>query len=453
MSVVLDELRFDIPTAVKPTVSRRVSPTLLLVGCAFVVRLLLMIAQHGLHWQDMPIRDDSSLFNEATNIAASIANGYGFTSPMVGVLDGAGYTGPSSWVGPVYPYLCAAVFKIFGLFSQPSFVVIIMVQCLFSALVCVPIIRIGERTVGRKAGIVAASLWAFFPWYGKWAVTWIWEIDLSALLFAWLFWFALRLGETSLKEEDDPHVKLWLAFGATWGLALLVNPALMTLLPISAIWIIHQRRQHSRPWLHHSLLAALACVIVVSPWLVRNRLVFGEWTFIRSNFGFEFALGNYPGANGRGWLGLHPMGNKAEFDAYSRGELAYVKAKSQLAWKFVREHPREFVDLTLHRIPWFWDGSAMRFNYKARWFWMPWSFLITSILLFPTLYIAWKRRVHGWQLFLGAVLLYPIPYYLTYSQVRYRHVLEPLMLLLLAYAAVETIRYMQSRRHLASTSA
>jgi hypothetical protein len=34
----------------------------------------------------------------------------------------------------------------------------------------------------------------------------------------------------------------------------------------------------------------------------------------------------------------------------------------------------------------------------------------------------------------ASLLLYPLPYYLTYNQVRYRHVLEPLMLLLLCFA-------------------
>ena len=47
-------------------------------------------------------------------------------------------------------------------------------------------------------------------------------------------------------------------------------------------------------------------------------------------------------------------------------------------------------------------------------------------------------------MFFGALLLYPLPYYLTYSQVRYRHVLEPIILLLIAYAGVEVFSKLQS---------
>ena len=33
-------------------------------------------------------------------------------------------------------------------------------------------------------------------------------------------------------------------------------------------------------------------------------------------------------------------------------------------------------------------------------------------------------------------MLYPLPYYLTFSQVRYRHAIEPVILLLIANAGV-----------------
>ena len=47
------------------------------------------------------------------------------------------------------------------------------------------------------------------------------------------------------------------------------------------------------------------------------------------------------------------------------------------------------------------------------------------------------RRIRGWPIFLGAIALYPIPYYLTYSAVRFRHALEPLLLILIVYFGSE----------------
>ena len=53
--------------------------------------------------------------------------------------------------------------------------------------------------------------------------------------------------------------------------------------------------------------------------------------------------------------------------------------------------------------------------------------------------VAHRRRLRAWPLVFASLLLYPLPYYLTYSQVRYRHVLEPLMLLLLCFAVAKRL--------------
>jgi len=40
----------------------------------------------------------------------------------------------------------------------------------------------------------------------------------------------------------------------------------------------------------------LGVLVVILPWTVRNRLQFGGWFFIRSNFGIELAQANHDGA-------------------------------------------------------------------------------------------------------------------------------------------------------------
>ena len=75
---------------------------------------------------------------------------------------------------------------------------------------------------------------------------------------------------------------------------------------------------------------------------------------------------------------------------------------------------------------------------------MPSSFAVVSFLLPPALLVAHRRNLHAWQMFFGAFLLYPLAYYLTFSQVLYRHVLEPILLLLMAYAGVEALSKLTS---------
>jgi hypothetical protein len=139
-------------------------------------------------------------------------------------------------------------------------------------------------------------------------------------------------------------------------------------------------------------------------------------------------------------VGRHPTTSALEFQRYQQlGEVGYNRWKAQQAWGFIREDPGEFVSLTAKRVLYFWDGSAMKFRPPTGWYWMPWSFLPLSLMAVPALGMALRRQIYAWQLFWGAFLLYPAPYYLVFSLVRYRHVLEPLLLLLLAYAVMEIL--------------
>jgi 4-amino-4-deoxy-L-arabinose transferase-like glycosyltransferase len=394
-----------------------------LLSLAFVVRLAFLFLLKTYQFDRI---DDSCISGETTNIAMSITGGHGFHSPFNGV-----DTGPTSWIAPAYPYFVAFVFRFFGVLSKTSIIIILVVQSVFSALTIIPILGIAERTVGRRAGLWAAWMWCLFPWFSKWSVTWVWDISLSALLGSLLLWFALALPEL-------PSRKSWIGFGALWGFALLVNPALSTFLAVSLAWCGFELYRRDKSWLAPIVFAVLACAVVISPWLIRNRVVFGEWVFLRGNFGYEFALGNYHASLGRGWGGPHPSGNQKEFKKYwQMGEVAYIRSKQEQAIQFVKNSPREFWELTARRVGYFWDGSAMNYSSSIRWYWVPSSFWVVSFLLLPALFVTHRNQLHAWQMFLGILLLYPLPYYLTYSQVRYRHALEPIILLLICYAGVE----------------
>jgi hypothetical protein len=421
-----------------------------MVLIAFAVRVSFLLLLRTYRFE----RADDYGVGEINNIAASIAKGLGFSSPFSNE-----YTGPTSWVAPVYPYFVALVFRFLGIMTHASIIFIFTVQSLFSALTVIPILGIAQRTVGRRAGMWAAWTWILFPWFSKWAVTWLWEVSLSALLFSLLFWYALSLPDAlsgtsgsglyrvraplGARQKFEPSK--YIVFGALWGFALLVNPSLGTLLPVSLVWCCYNLHLRKKDWLRPALTSLLVCVIVISPWLVRNRIVFGHWVFLRSNFGAEFALGNYSASFGRGWGGKHPSGNLKEYADYKQmGEVAYVQSKQKLGMQFVRESPGEFITLSAKRVIYFWDGSAIGYRVPLPWYWVPSSFAVISFLLLPALLVAHRKKLPTWQMFFGALLLYPLPYYLTYSQVRYRHVLEPIILLLIAYAGVEVFSKLQS---------
>src|SRR5580704_12899518 len=70
---------------------------------------------------------------ETGRIARSIALGKGFSSPLN--VD----SGPTIWLTPIYPYILAGIFKLFGVYTYASYLIATTLNLLFAALTCYPI--------------------------------------------------------------------------------------------------------------------------------------------------------------------------------------------------------------------------------------------------------------------------------------------------------------------------
>src|ERR1700735_3367484 len=90
-----------------------------------------------------PARDHWRCGGEAGRIARSIVQGEGFSNPLFGK------TGPTAWLAPVYPYILAGIFKLLGVYSKASAIAALALDCLFSALTCIPIYFIASRHFGE----------------------------------------------------------------------------------------------------------------------------------------------------------------------------------------------------------------------------------------------------------------------------------------------------------------
>ena len=77
-------------------------------------------------------------------IARSIASGHGFGSPF------APTGAPSALLPPVYSYLLAGIFKIFGVETKASVLAALSLNSLFSALTCVPVFLLARQAFGDR---------------------------------------------------------------------------------------------------------------------------------------------------------------------------------------------------------------------------------------------------------------------------------------------------------------
>ena len=358
---------------------------------------------------------------EVSSIAAHLARGQGFRSPFLSD------TGPTAWIAPVYPLLVAAVFKVFGIYSNASALVILSLQCLMTAATGVGIYVLGKRTLGERAARWAAWLWTVSPFFFRWPASWIWDFAASALLLVTILIVTLDVAALGTRRH-------WLLLGALWGIAALTNPALLSIFPFTLGYAAFCAHRQRCAWLNNLAISIALFLALLFPWVVRNTVVFGRPVFLRSNFWFEFHLGNYHYSNGMGYLGFHPGANPRQLQKYIElGEQGYIDWAKKEAVAFVKQYPGEFIELTLHRVLWFWDGTPLR--YQAQEWWQPWKFWPLSAAAWLGLIFLLTRHPRGWPLYAVCLAVYPLPYYLTYPIAKYRHAIEPEMLLLCVYLA------------------
>lgn len=390
----------------------------LVVVIAFLLRLLVII---GAHQYRVRTTDANFGFGwEMGRIAYAIATGQGFSDPFT-----LSHTGPTAWEPPVYPYIIAGVFKISGIYTTLSAFLLLALNSLFSALTCIPVFYIARRIFGLKIARWSAWTWALFPYAMYWAVKWIWETSITQFLLATLLLITLQL------EERPSGYFRWILWGFLWGLAALTNPAVLSLLPFFGIWVAYRRGHRKLNWLIPSTLAALVFAATVSPWLVRNYKTFGQFVFIRSNFGAELRMGNGPNANGLWMSWLHPAHNQIELQKYQRmGELAYVIERKHEALDWIRSHPIEFVKISGLRFMYFWaylpsGGSILALKNCL--------YLFLSVFGWWGLALTLKHRKHAAWLLASLLLVYPAVYYFVFPHPRYAAPIHPIFFILVVY--------------------
>jgi hypothetical protein len=359
-------------------------------------------------------------------LAQSLACGRGLSSPF------GGSTGPTAFLAPGYPAVLGLVFRLFGGYTFAAGAVMMGLQTLFGVLTVAVIMHVACQIFGAPAANLAGTFWAVsLPLI--WLPAVLWETGLSTLLLIGMVALALR-------GVDKPAKGHWLIMGAYGGLAMLMNPSLMLALFAILGWTVHQTRPLWRcgPW-----VCLLTWLAVFAPWPLRNARVLHAFIPLRSNFGYEVWQGNHPGATSVFDSTIEPLHNKQEYSDYAAmGEAGYMRNKATLARTYIRGHPGEFIRLSAERVARFWTGAGFAVNSGV----VELHAITTSLLGLVGLAALLKRRRAVAVLFLLPLLLFPLPYYITHAEFRFRLVLDPLLTILSAYAVTRVGFYWRITR-------
>lgn len=223
-------------------------------------------------------------------IAQSIAGGHGFsfdaTHRWMFVDFRSAYSSdeyfPTAMAEPVYPTLMAISFKALGSYGQLA---ILVFQVIALLITCVVLYYLGRMLFNSWTGILAGSILAIFPAAQYEARGTLSNailaglmVSISACLIIWCL--------------EKVSVRRGIILGLVLGFTCLTLAPTLLFIPISALLVLSSARP-LRPVVWRTALSIfLTACVVVSPWTIRNLLVFDEFIPVRTGFGLNAHIFN-----------------------------------------------------------------------------------------------------------------------------------------------------------------
>lgn len=355
-------------------------------------------------------------------------------------------SGPTAHVGALPPVIPGLVFRVFGVDSVTTAVVLTIMSALVvvaTALVLSRVFaRLGTPAPVRGAAILLICLVPLHIELESRSLR-VYENGSAALALAVLLLAVVRLDQRKSIGARD-----MLGLSAFTALIVALSPT-VGFCAIALLGLLALRRL---AWSGRIGAGAMLAVVLVGtslPWALRNQALLGEMVWTRSNFGLEFALGTHPAAvdpvdPAATYLArlaeIHPHGSDAPYRAMraAGGELPYAHRLGDETSHWVAAHPVQAATIWLRHLrefffppPWLWHHTALP---DAT---MPVRIMVVDViaaLALVGLFGALARRQWLFLYLIPPVLLLPLPYLLTQPLVRYRYVIASLLIFLAADA-------------------
>jgi 4-amino-4-deoxy-L-arabinose transferase-like glycosyltransferase len=328
---------------------------------------------------------------------------------------------------PVYPLIVAFFFHLFGIHTAQSIFAIHAFDCLINALACIPVFLLARRSFRPRVALWAGWAWAVFPNGVYFSAAWAWSTHLLLLCLLWLLVLAQEM-------EVSSRLGLWTGFGLLAGFTALTEPSILIIVPFLLLLAAFRLARAKKRWLLPGLVSSLALAAAISPWMIRNAIVFHRFIPMRDSMGLEMWLGN--NGNSLHWTrdAQHPLHDASELAEYNAGESAYMDHKAQQAKDFIHAHPGWYAKMCLRRALYLWTGY---WSFDSRYLAMeptdpeniPFASGMTLLGLLG-LILAWRGHPFEAVRYAGVLFLFPVMYYFAHPEPYHLRPLDPLLVIL-----------------------
>jgi 4-amino-4-deoxy-L-arabinose transferase-like glycosyltransferase len=394
---------------------RRGTFLLVLVLGAFLLRLAVVLALHGLN--QGPVGPDSNDDVEFNHLAWHLAQGHGYVNEQ-------GF--PTSFRAPGFPLFLAGLYALAG----QSFPLAYASFCALGGLACLLTYFLARELLDENLARLAAVLAAIYPPHVHLAATFLSENLFVPLLAlgVWLFLRRLRTGSFGC---------LALA-GLALGAATLVRPFGLLLLPLLLLVLAWAGLRQRRIPLTASVVLGVTFLAVIVPWTARNYRAHGKPVLIATNGGSTFYGGNNPrvAAEPRQfghWISTTELPGRDQVEA-APDEVGHDQVEWRLGWQWLKENPAYWPRLVLFKVArlCFWLPDLEPANKYVR----AACFGPFLLLFLPGVWTTLRRhdyRTAGWLVVHLTMLATVLTAVIFWGCPRFRDANAPLLML---YAAV-----------------
>lgn len=256
---------------------------------------------------------------------------------------------------PLYPAFLAIIYLFNGI-NADRFFAARLVQTVLGALLA-PLTYSTAKYIlpeNEKAGQISAWVVAVYPMFLIFPLALATEnlffLSVLASVFA-----LLKLAEHSQQPSSFSSkfpIYHSLLSGFLLGLAALTRSIILPFAALAILWIGFILKQR-RP----AILAALALILTITPWIVRNSLIEHKLTGIETSLGYNLYVGYHPQSSGTFTFGPS-LDLMSILDDKTRDAVG-----TQRAIQFIEQDPERFPLLAINRLGYFFDVEWRAFTY------------------------------------------------------------------------------------------